>query len=467
MIPFMPDLSAALPSQAAGGGMPQMAPTPGTPLATGIDFAGLLDAAMPSSPAPDCALPLAGLNVLPLAGPDAGPGGKILPVSPAQPGEELPPAVPLAVSVPLPLPVHLPIAHTVTRHADLSAPEPPSDMMTRADAELSNAAVTGGPETGELPAAAMPDPLTDQAAPDPALAAVLAPVPEPTPLLIPTLAPTPTPIPVLVAALPPPLTPPPTMPPAAGRPQGTAAARMLAAATPLSGRSPTNALPVLAPEGSVAPEPVPEEAAPAPAPALAALPAEPASAALAAAAPAPGTPVAPPPPAPPLAMPERIETPRAPAPQQESAIAQVGDLREALRAARPEMTLRHAEFGHVSLKLEATGTADWRAVLASRDPGFVPAIQAALAERAVAAASASAESGAFMGQNGTSEQRYGASPNGGQAGLSPYLGQSGGRDGEAAPDHRRTSTAAALAARSEGEEDHGSQTGQQSRGMFA
>jgi hypothetical protein len=34
----------------------------------------------------------------------------------------------------------------------------------------------------------------------------------------------------------------------------------------------------------------------------------------------------------------------------------VGEIREALRAARPEMTVRHADFGFVSLRLEATGT---------------------------------------------------------------------------------------------------------------
>lgn len=164
-------------------------------------------------------------------------------------------------------------------------------------------------------------------------------------------------------------------------------------------------------------------------------------------------------------VPERVEAPgQAQAqpraePQIESTIAQVGELREALRAARPEMTLRHAEFGLVSVRIEAAATPDnWRAVLASRDPGFVPAIQAALADRAVAALSAAPDSGGGgtfgTGQNGTGDQRYGASPNGGQGGSQPYLGHSGQRDGEAAPDHRRPSTAAALAAR--GEEAPGS-----------
>jgi hypothetical protein len=136
------------------------------------------------------------------------------------------------------------------------------------------------------------------------------------------------------------------------------------------------------------------------------------------------------------------------------------------------MTLQHGEFGFVALRLEQAGAQDWRAVLASRDPGFVPAIHAALAERAVAAASASADSGQFLGQpgggqNGPSDQRYGASPNGGQGGSQPSLGHSANRDGEAAPDHRHPSTAAALAARAEeGEEASGSPAGQ-ARGMFA
>ena len=178
----------------------------------------------------------------------------------------------------------------------------------------------------------------------------------------------------------------------------------------------------------------------------------------------------------PATTPDRIDPLRAPAPQQETSIAQVETLREAARMARPELTLRHAEFGAVSLRLEATGTEGWRAVLASRDPGFVPAIQAALADRAVAAAaSASTDSGAFSGQNagqhpgqnGTSDHRYAASPNGGQAGSQPYLGHSAQRDGEAAPDHRRPSTAAALAARAEEGEEAAGSPARQTRGMFA
>lgn len=148
---------------------------------------------------------------------------------------------------------------------------------------------------------------------------------------------------------------------------------------------------------------------------------------------------------------ERASDQRGPGSQIESAIAQVGTLREALRSVSPAMTVQHAEFGAVSVRLEQAAPDQWRAVLASRDPGFVPAIQAALETRAVAAtADASGNLTHHHGasQNGAGDQRYGASPNGGQGSSQPYLGQSGSRDGEAAPDQRRPTTAATLAGRS-------------------
>lgn len=134
-----------------------------------------------------------------------------------------------------------------------------------------------------------------------------------------------------------------------------------------------------------------------------------------------------------IAVPEPSAAPEparaAPSPQLEQTITAVGDLREALRAARPEMTLRHAEFGAVSLRLEAAGAQDWRVVLASRDPGFVPAIQAALVERAVAAAAeTSLGAGQQGGQNGSGEPRYGSSLGSGQGGSQPYSGQQTSRD---------------------------------------
>ncbi|MDP5104372.1 MAG: hypothetical protein NWP98_10645, partial [Erythrobacter sp.] len=169
--------------------------------------------------------------------------------------------------------------------------------------------------------------------------------------------------------------------------------------------------------------------------------------------------------------------PRAPAPQQESTIAAVGELREALRAARPELTLRHAEFGPVSLRLEQVGGQDWRAVLASRDPGFVPAIQAALTERAITAAAdtaganSNANSNGNAGQNGTSDQRYGASPNGGQGSSQPYLAQSSNRDdggqhqGQQPSQQRQPHTTDSVAARA-GEND-AARADPRDRGVFA
>jgi hypothetical protein len=174
------------------------------------------------------------------------------------------------------------------------------------------------------------------------------------------------------------------------------------------------------------------------------------------------------------AITERAE-PRVPVANQESAIAAVGEIREAQRAARPEMTLRHADFGFVSLRIEPTGTQDWRAVLASRDPGFVPAIHAALAERAVTANADTAGTGFGTGtnasQNGASDQRYGSSPNGGQGSSQPYLsqygGHSGGRDeGQSShPQNRQQSTTDTVVARA-GEAD-GERPDRSERGVFA
>jgi hypothetical protein len=167
----------------------------------------------------------------------------------------------------------------------------------------------------------------------------------------------------------------------------------------------------------------------------------------------------------------RSAAPPPPAPQQQSTIDQVGDLREALRAQRPAMMLLHAEFGAVALRLEPGRAPEgWHAVLASRDPGFVPAIQAALAERVVAANTAAPDSGGQQSgafHHNTGEPRSGSSPNGGQGSPQPYLGQSGSRDGEAAPDHRRPSTTAALAARLEAEKGGSGGPASPAGGLFA
>ncbi|MEO1729523.1 MAG: hypothetical protein AAFR64_02160 [Pseudomonadota bacterium] len=139
-------------------------------------------------------------------------------------------------------------------------------------------------------------------------------------------------------------------------------------------------------------------------------------------------------------------------------VEQVAEARAAGRDARPELTLRHNEFGQVAMRIDANGS-DWRATLSARDPGFVPAVQAALAERAVAASSeaglhqngfaqrgheqhsqsqqGSPQSNAgFGGANGGNEQRYGSSTGSSQGSAQPYLGEEGdGSAREAAADH--------------------------------
>ncbi len=125
-------------------------------------------------------------------------------------------------------------------------------------------------------------------------------------------------------------------------------------------------------------------------------------------------------------------------PQIEQAIDALTDAREAGRTTRPEVLLRHGEFGLVSMRLDAAG-GDLRATLASRDPGFVPAIQAALGERAVAASSETAtshnqqrgqeqgqnsgNSQTFSGNTGGFGQNYGSSPGSSQGSPQPRMAQ--------------------------------------------
>ncbi|MEM6858474.1 MAG: hypothetical protein AAF559_11435 [Pseudomonadota bacterium] len=157
--------------------------------------------------------------------------------------------------------------------------------------------------------------------------------------------------------------------------------------------------------------------------------------------------------------------------------SQVADAREASRSLRPELTVRHSEFGTVAMRIEPSATtaaaasaatpsalSDWRATLSARDPGFVPAVQAALADRSVLAASesgllqsglsqqgqsqqgqsqnagsqrsqdqgtgtnafnAQANAGFGSASGGGSEPRYGSSPGGSQGPAQPYSGEEG------------------------------------------
>jgi hypothetical protein len=432
---------------------PPGAPAPGLPTQPGAalrgggggeapDFAGLLSAAIPEAvpqpPASLAALPGAAEHV---GGPLALPGGTILPdigtglphkpggVVPVIPlpfagkGAGLSDTVPEAASeVPTddladPLPSAAPDgAAPVTAPPVADAPAPAASQA--GEAELDD---ESPPPTGDLAAHEPFASVVADTAPVPAAIAALIPVVQP------GLAPATTGRDTAIA------------PRAAVRsPAGTPVGAVLAG------------LPQVNPTADLPFDPAPAPAAGAdPAPDLLALEAEPAAAPASQPAPAPASAQVPAAPAlvPSAPIAERAE-PRAPAVNQESAIAAVGEIREALRAARPELTLRHADFGFVSLRVESTGAEGWRAVLASRDPGFVPAIQTALAERAVAAASDTASTN--TGQNGTSDQRYGASPNGRQGSSQPYLGHShSSEQGGSAHPHsqRQPSTTDAVAGR--------------------
>lgn len=501
MLPFLSEIPALPGAFAASGAALQ----PSSP--AGLDFAGLLDAAA-LPPPPAAAVPA--LNepepaVLPFVSPRAVTGqvqaaadmagGRNLP----EPGTRLPlvqpvstlphTAPPIAATSPAPMPAPVSaFAPTAPPAADLPEPlatpvaiasadpvadDRPARTVAKADAADHMPYPPPAPVAPPAPVSASAEPAApgDEALPPvnqerPGEGPIVAMPLEP----LPAAAALPQPGSATVAFIQPPAVP-------AAAPELPAPARTLRAAgvAPMRGARPAGTAPDTASPASepapslplasatgleTAPSASPTPAATAASPTLSAAQPEPAPPpVLANLAPAPQTPAAP----------DRAGEPRAPAPQVEAAIEQVGSLREAMRSARPEMTVRHAEFGFVSVRLEQAAPDNWRAVLASRDPGFVPAIQAALEERSVMATS---ESASFSGQsgasqNGTSDQRYGASPNGGQGSSQPYMGQSGSRDGEAAPDHRHPSTSAAIAGRTDAEEEASGSSAASSGGLFA
>lgn len=135
----------------------------------------------------------------------------------------------------------------------------------------------------------------------------------------------------------------------------------------------------------------------------------------------------------------------------DAAIEQLAEAREAGRSARPEVTVRHDQFGAISMRIETAGS-DLRATLSARDPGFVPAIQAALADRGIASQPDGAshsqrghdqQSGQQQTHSGSSghghhsEPRYGSSTGWGQASSQPYTSHTGSDDEEAAGERQR------------------------------
>lgn len=439
MIPSRPDLST--PPGAPGPGLltqPGAALRAGGRESAGLDFAGVLEANMPDAaalPQADNAAPIAAV-FLPIL-PPVTDAGAMLPMSPATGGRILPQS---GAGLP-------PLAHPVNK-PDASPLTVP--VMRHMPVMVGAAAKPTQPE-------ALPDPVPDSvpdSVPDPFLADLPqaeASTEPPATLITQITAPPEIPqtallsLPHALSAVPQP-----------AQPAALPATHAVLRAMPRPVAVPVRAELAAMPEAAVLPDlpfdhasATSPDAASAPAPEPAPIPATP----LAEAGPAPASanppaatpaPVAPVPATIPVPPAERAET-RAPAANQESAIAQVGEIREALRSARPEMTVRHAEFGFVSLRVEAAGTDGWRATLGSRDPGFVPAIHAALTDRAITASADTA--GTNTGQNGTSDHRYGSSPNGGQGSSQPYLGQSlgqslgreqgGEHSGSGHPQHQR------------------------------
>lgn len=497
MIPFLPDLPILSGAQqvaaAAAAQQPQPQPQPhavagpdtgAVPKSHGtLDFAGLVHAALPGAAmtigavirgavstafradsAADPALPAAALQsptpvaTAPVPPPELlrewpqapadrppandAPGGTILPRrGAALPQSPTPPPSPVTSSVP-PAPFHAPPASHPTATARMRA-------VAAAEPEAAPASLVAQPEDTDAVTADQVEAVTTPDAGGAVAMGLTAPA-APAPTAPPVTLPPPAAARIAAAA---------ARAPAQPARNGVAAeAGAVRARAAMPTRTEHTALPARAVLNDTAPDAAPDSPAALPSPSTqAALLAEPAPAVVVS------------PAAPPTAAPanERAE-PRAPAPQQETTIAAVGELREALRAARPELTLRHAEFGLVSLRLEQTAGQDWRAVLASRDPGFVPAIQAALTERAVAAAADTASTGATgSGQNGASDQRYGSSPNGGQGSSQPYLAQSSNRDeGQSShPQNRQPSTTDTVASRAG--EAEAERPDRSERGVFA
>lgn|GEM_PF-1481657 len=127
----------------------------------------------------------------------------------------------------------------------------------------------------------------------------------------------------------------------------------------------------------------------------------------------------------------------APGADAEAVLDQISALRDAARSVRSEVVLRHGEFGTVNLRIDAAGASgEWRALISNRDPGFVPAVQAALAERAVAASAETSanlthqnsggHSGGQAAGQGSGQSPYGSSPGSQQGSSQPYSGQTPG-----------------------------------------
>lgn len=126
----------------------------------------------------------------------------------------------------------------------------------------------------------------------------------------------------------------------------------------------------------------------------------------------------------------------APDGQLETLLDSLVQARESGRAARGEIVLRHAEFGAIAVRLDQH-EGDLLARISSRDPGFAPAAQAALAERPSQGVAASADSQSAQNRSQDGAPSQGHSRDTGFAGQQDRSG-SGREQGTAATPQAQT-----------------------------
>ena len=320
MIPFLPEMPAGMASATglpmAGGAVLPASAAEGA----GLDFAALLGSALPQTAPRSTPQPPVSGGPAPAFLPDAGAPAPALPATPPAtlpPGKNMPEAGGL-----LPQPVTLPETFHAPEQSALLPPSVGTGRPLGPSHDLPEAPVEA-PQPAAMPDAGAPvAPKGEAAEPAPEDPAAIRPDP-PVALPAPLLP---------LALMPAPVAPPAPAPaPVADTRQSARLQRGLIAPPAGGDKAPMPervTLP-LAPADEVD---APQPAAPLPLPAQPPYPAPLQTPAAEAQPPA----FAAPPPVPVSAAPDRIEAPRAPAAQQEAAIAQVGDLREAMRSARPE-----------------------------------------------------------------------------------------------------------------------------------
>ncbi|WP_432199736.1 hypothetical protein ACRAQ7_08485 [Erythrobacter sp. W53] len=129
-------------------------------------------------------------------------------------------------------------------------------------------------------------------------------------------------------------------------------------------------------------------------------------------------------------LPEAMSTPQR---QLETLIDNLAQARETGRAARGDIVMRHAEFGTIAVRFDHSD-GDLTARMSSRDPGFAPAAQAALAERGqmVVAAASDSSLAQNRGQDAQSQSGNGQQREQGPALHNGASSQFGNQSGDQA-----------------------------------